>query len=135
MVQGGAEVFIRESTSCGFTLKSTSNGNFVEIQDNKLSATGASGVIINTEACGINPVGFGALRADTNADGNAFNDAGNYWKSDATIGLTGGCPPANLLSWEKFQVVVTLADVDCESTSARRLRGPITAGSLYHRSP
>jgi hypothetical protein len=69
-VQGSAEVFLRESTSCGFTLKSISNGNFVEIQDNKLSATGASGVIMNTEACGTDRAGFGALRADTNADGN-----------------------------------------------------------------
>jgi hypothetical protein len=39
--------------------KSISNGNFVEIQDNKLRATGTSGVIINIEACGTNPAGFG----------------------------------------------------------------------------
>jgi hypothetical protein len=135
VVQGGAEVFIRESTGCGFTLKSINNGKFVEIQDNKLSATGASGVIMNTEACGPDPAGLGALRADTNADGNAFNDVGNYWQSNDSIGLTVGCPPANLVSWEKFQVIVTLADVDCDSTGARRLRGSITSGSLYHRKP
>jgi hypothetical protein len=134
--ESGAEVFIRESTSwCGFTLKSISNGNFVEIQNNKLSATGATGVVINTEACGNDPAGFGALRADTNADGNASNDADNYWKSNDSIGLTGGCTPESLTSWEKFQVVVTSADVDCASTRARRLRRPMTSGSLYHRNP
>jgi cysteine-rich repeat protein len=111
--QRGAEVFIRESTGCGFTLKSTSNGNFVELQGATLSATGANGVVINTEACGTNPEGFGALRADTSADGNALNDMNNYWQSDASLDLVGSCPAASAISWEKFRVVVTSADVDC----------------------
>jgi hypothetical protein len=68
-VQGGAEVFVRESASYGFTLKSISNDNFVEIQDNKLRATGAGGVIINIKACGTNPAGFGPLRSNSTADG------------------------------------------------------------------
>jgi hypothetical protein len=114
VVQGGAEVFILESTGCGFTLRSISNVNFVEIQDNKLSATGASGVIIDTKACDTDRAGFGALRADTNADGNPFNDEGTYWKSNGSIRLTGSCKPESFTSWEKFQVVVILADVDCE---------------------
>jgi hypothetical protein len=78
-VQSGVEVFIHESTSYGFTLKSISNGNFVEIQDKELRATGTSGVIINIEACGTNSARLGVLRADTTADGNALNDAGNNW--------------------------------------------------------
>jgi cysteine-rich repeat protein len=134
--EGDAEVFIRKSTSwCGFTLKSMSNGNFVEIQNNKLSATGATGVVIQTEACGADPVGFGALRVDTDDDGDAFNDDDNFWKSNDSIGLTGGCSGDNGSAWEKFQVVLILADVDCDGTFARQLRGPITSGSLYHRNP
>jgi cysteine-rich repeat protein len=73
-----AEIFIRKSTSCGFALKSISNGNFVEIQNNKLSATGKTGVVFHTEACGTDPVGFGALRVDTDDDGDAFNNRGNF---------------------------------------------------------
>jgi hypothetical protein len=90
---------------------------------------------MNTEACGTDPAGFGALRADTNGDGNALNDSGNYWKSNGSIDLTGGCSPGNTGAWEKFQVVLDLADVNCDGTIARRLRGPITSGSLYHRNP
>jgi hypothetical protein len=55
----------KESASCSFTLKSISNGYFVQIQNNKFSATGATaGVVINTETCGANPTGFGVLHAD-----------------------------------------------------------------------
>jgi hypothetical protein len=68
----GAEVFVRESTSCGFTLKSISDGNVVEIQNNQLCAIGATGAVINTEACGYVPTGFGALRVDANADGDVL---------------------------------------------------------------
>jgi hypothetical protein len=88
-------------------------------------------VVLNTEECGTNPTGFGALRADTDGDGNAFNDEGNFWKSNDIIGLTGGCNGEDGIAWEKFQLVVTLADVVCPST--RRLRGPIpvTSGSKF----
>jgi hypothetical protein len=64
-LEGDAEVFIRESTSCGFTLKLISNGYFVQILNNELSAMGDIGAVINTEACGTDPTGFGALRVDT----------------------------------------------------------------------
>jgi hypothetical protein len=120
--EGDAEVFIRESNRCGFTLKSISTGSFVEIQGNTLRATGATGVIINTEVCGTDPAGFGALRVDTNAAGNLFNHEDNYWKSNDSIGLTGGCNPVDTSAWEKFQLVVTSADVDCGVTRTRLLR-------------
>jgi hypothetical protein len=80
-------------------------------------------------------VGFGALRVDTDDDGDAFNDGGNFWKSDGTLGLTGGCNGDDTIAWEKFQVVVKLADVDCTSTPRVRGLTPETSGALYHRNP
>jgi cysteine-rich repeat protein len=124
----GAEVFIRVPDYCGFTLKSTTSGYFVELDGNTLGATGlASGIVFDKEECGVVPVDFGALRADTNGDGDALNDAGNYWKSDSTLGLTGGCPAGDGGSWEKFQVVVTSENVDCdgEMEIRHRLRGQL----------
>jgi hypothetical protein len=126
----GAEVFIREWNSCNaFTLKSKSNGNFVEIDGNAaLSATGlASGIVFGTEECGEVPAEFGALRADTNGDLDPLNDDNNYWMSNPTLDLTYGCPADDASSWEKFQVVVTSEGVDCdgELVIRRGLRGQV----------
>jgi hypothetical protein len=103
-----AEIFVREWSSCeAFTLRSKSNGAFVVIDGNDLSATGpTSGTAFGTETCGDDPLEFVALRADTNGDGDAFNDSGNFWKSNDNVDLTYHCPANDATSWEKFQIAV-----------------------------
>ena len=114
-----AEVFIREWSFCdAFTLKSTTTGNFAEPQGGLLAATGTNGTVFSPEVCGTDPADYSALRADLDGDGDAFNDAFNYWKSDPTLSLVGGCPPADTASWEKFQIVVTSATSACDVPSA-----------------
>jgi cysteine-rich repeat protein len=109
----GAERFIRNGSATSFTLKSKTNGNFVVNNAGTLQASGATGSIISDVACGTTPANMGALRIDLNANGNAADDANNYWKSNDSVGLTDACPAANAVAWEKFDVVVTQANVSC----------------------
>ena len=124
-----AEVFIREWSSCdAFTLKSTTTGNFAEPQGGLLAATGTNGTVFSPEVCGTDPADYSALRADLDGDGDAFNDAFNYWKSDPTLSLTGGCPPADTVSWEKFQIVVTSAIASCDVSCSDGIQNGVETG-------
>lgn len=110
--------FIRSGTAGAFTLRSVGTGNYVVSNAGTLQATGTTGATIAEEACGTNPAVMGALRIDLNGNGNALDDANNYWKSNDTVGLTNTCPAANTVAWEKFDVVVTQAGVACNPPPA-----------------
>ncbi len=81
--QADAEVFVREHTAQGFTLKATSNDNYVVLSgdgtDATVAAAGATGAILAEEDCGSNPAGFGAMRVDRNERGDQLHALGKDW--------------------------------------------------------
>lgn len=124
----GAARFIRNGGAGAFTLRSKTNNNFVVNAAGTLQASGATGAIIAEQTCGTTPVAMGALRIDLNGNGSALDDANNYWKSNDSVQLTDACPAANAVAWEKFDVVVTQANVSCAGVSPVCGNGVVEAG-------